>query len=102
MKLFVVFRTAVYRHECGGVFSSLDAAKDCAMKLLQWEPDNHHHYEIVSFVLDEPTLPEEIKKCSQGLLLEPEPIWRLTRNPKLERLYDDVQVVRTDRTQGEG
>lgn len=52
MKLFAVFKTGVYRHECGGVFSTLDAATDAAKRLLAGERDNYHDYHVVPFDLD--------------------------------------------------
>ena len=52
MMMYVVFRYAVYRHQCGGVFSTLEKAKDAVTELLATEPDTHHQYEIVPFEVD--------------------------------------------------
>lgn len=52
-EVYVVFREAVYRHECGGVFANLKAAEDAACFLLAQEPDDHHHYVVVRFLLGE-------------------------------------------------
>jgi hypothetical protein len=55
VKLYVVIRTAVYRHEIGGVFSTEESAIKAANALIATEPDDHHDYEIVEFVLDSPS-----------------------------------------------
>ena len=52
MKIFAVFKEGAYRHECGGIFSTLDKAKDAALVLITNEPDHHHTYAIVPFDLD--------------------------------------------------
>jgi len=53
--LYVVFKVAVYRHECGGVFLTLDKARQAAEELREGEKDDHHSYEIVAFELDKKT-----------------------------------------------
>lgn len=55
-EVFAVFREGIYRHECGGVFSTLGAAKACALELARTDGDDYHTYEVVPFVLDQ--LPE--------------------------------------------
>ena len=52
MRLFVVFKVGVYRHECGGVFSLQGGAEASARRLLRGEPDDHHYYEVVPFTVD--------------------------------------------------
>lgn len=52
MKVFAVFKEGIYRHECGGVFSTLAAATDAAKRLIAGEYDNHHDYTVVPFDLD--------------------------------------------------
>lgn len=52
MKVYAVFKTAVYRHECGGVFSTLEAAEAAAERFIAGERDDHHDYEVVAFELD--------------------------------------------------
>lgn len=52
MKLFAVFKTAIYRHECGGIFSSLRKANAAAKKLITAEPDDHHDFKVYQFELD--------------------------------------------------
>jgi len=56
MQVFVVFKVAVYRHECGGVFSTLKAARVAALQLINGERDDHHDYEVVPFELDVMTM----------------------------------------------
>ena len=53
MIVYAVFKSAVYRHECAGIFSSLAAAKECAKEFIIGERDSHHHYEVVPFDLDQ-------------------------------------------------
>lgn len=50
--VYAVFRHGVYRHECGGVFTSRESAEAVAKTLLSAEPDAHHRYEVVPFTLD--------------------------------------------------
>ena len=38
--IYAVFKTAVYRHECGGLFSSLELAEQAARSLMGGEPDD--------------------------------------------------------------
>lgn len=52
MNLYVVRRYAVYQHEIGGVFTTLELATECAVRLMLAEPDNHHDYAIAVFTLD--------------------------------------------------
>ena len=73
MTLFVVLRQAVYLHECGGVFSSLEQARDAAMEQARSELDGHHYYAVVPFVLDVVT--EKDPDCSRwGSLKEGDPL----------------------------
>lgn len=53
--LYAVFKVGVYRHECGGVFSTLEVAEAAARGLIVGERDDYHDYEVVPFVLDETT-----------------------------------------------
>jgi hypothetical protein len=50
--IYVVFQEAVYRHGCGGVFTTREAAVACAIDLAVNDIDNHHDYHVVPFVLD--------------------------------------------------
>lgn len=52
MNLFAVFREGVYRHECGGIFSTVDSAVEAAVALITGECDHYHSYVIVPFDLD--------------------------------------------------
>lgn len=52
MTIWVVIRCGVYRHEIGGVFSTLDAAKAAAEELQADEPDSWHYYEVLETELD--------------------------------------------------
>lgn len=55
MKVYAVFKFNVYRHECGGVFSTLEAALVAAERCIAGERDDHHSYEVVPFELDAQT-----------------------------------------------
>jgi hypothetical protein len=52
MTMYVVFQEGVYRHACGGVFSSLELAQRSADALKAHEPDNYHQWTVVPFELD--------------------------------------------------
>ena len=54
MKVFAVFQEGVYRHECGGIFSTQEKAEACAKKLLI-NDDSYHHYDIIPFEIDTET-----------------------------------------------
>ena len=56
MDVFLVFKEGVYRHECGGVFTSLDVAKRQAIKLTIAERDDYHQIHVMPFEIDTPTL----------------------------------------------
>lgn len=53
MKVFAVFQNGVYRHECAGIFDTLDKAENCAEELVAAEKDTYHNYEVCSFELNE-------------------------------------------------
>jgi hypothetical protein len=46
MIVWLVFREAVYRHECLGIFASFDAAKSAALAAAENELDSHHAIEV--------------------------------------------------------
>lgn len=50
--VFAVFKKGVYRHECGGIFSTIELATEAAHKLITGERDDYHTYEILEFELD--------------------------------------------------
>lgn len=52
MNVFAVFREGIYRHECGGVFDTIEEAVAAADLRRKAEPDDHHHYVVVPFVLN--------------------------------------------------
>ena len=61
--VFAVFKQGVYRHECGGIFSTLDEAIKCARALAENDRDEYHSYEVLPFEVDshvEVTPPEGI------------------------------------------
>ena len=77
MKVYAVFKYAIYRHQCGGIFTSLDLATQAAISLRDGEIDSHHSYEVVPFVLDEKTEQTPVTEGGYfwdggGSLIEPE------------------------------
>jgi len=52
MTVYAVFREAVYRHECLGVFSTLEKAKGTADAEAAIESDDRHDIVIYPFELD--------------------------------------------------
>lgn len=74
--VFAVFKIAVYRHECGGIFTSKRLAVNAARKLRDGERDDHHNYEVIPFVLDMRTeqTSAEAEKYEEGELLEPDAV----------------------------
>jgi len=71
-KVYAVFREGVYRHECGGIFSTEELALKAANELLASEPDDYHEYVVVPFVLD---VQGELAKNS---ISEESPLHKLT------------------------
>lgn len=53
MIVYAVFKEAIYRHECCGVFSTIEAAKACAEAVLEHE-DGHHEVAGYPFAIDTP------------------------------------------------
>lgn len=52
MRVYAVFREGVYRHECGGIYSTEAEAEACARWLAQIDGDRRHRYVVVPFALD--------------------------------------------------
>ena len=89
MKIYVVFRNGVYRHECGGIFSTFELAKSAAKCLLEGEPDDYHYYDIVMFELDMQTTHMQTSVIDYGELAESKPICTLTRNDGIIIEYEN-------------
>lgn len=73
MQVYCVFREGVYRHECGGVFTTLELAKEAAIGLIRQESDDYHTYGVVPFNLD------EITAIDKNKLKELEPVFTVGR-----------------------
>lgn len=78
MKVYAVFKEGSYRHECGGIFTSLDAAKAAALKLITSEPDDHHEYEVIPFELDVAAT-QNVYGARRSYLSEDDPVARFAR-----------------------
>jgi hypothetical protein len=50
--VFAVFQEAVYRHDCDGIFSTLEKAIEVANACAA-AGDGHHEYRVVPFELDQ-------------------------------------------------
>ena len=87
MNIYAVFKAGVYRHECGGLFSTEKNAIDAARILAQAEPDDYHHFQIVPFELDVQT-PRDVNNRHgyvanpEGELAEPKPSFSVARDKK--------------------
>lgn len=81
-ELFCVFQEGIYRHQCGGVFSTLDKAIAAAKKLIAEEWDDYHEYTLVPFVLDEvsPQVMGAGLFSDRNNLCEPDEIAHLSRS----------------------
>lgn len=51
-EVFIVFQQGVYRHACGGAFSTSEAAILRIEELIAADRDSYHSYEVVPFILD--------------------------------------------------
>ena len=87
MTVYAVFREGVYRHECGGVFSTLDLAKAAADTLADREPDNYHGFDVVPFELDTvgTELPANEAYIHADAIDEPAAVYTIPRNPRGDR-----------------
>ena len=66
MKLFVVHKEGIYRHECGGVFSEYSRAVDAAIALANGDTDSYHTYEVRQYFLNVVTAQEPFRVESYG------------------------------------
>ena len=48
MKLFLIFRQGVYRHDLLGVYTDPDDAENVAMEAIKLEGDDYHTIEVLS------------------------------------------------------
>lgn len=51
MRVYAVFKEGVYRHECAGIFTSEDRAKQVADAWLA-KGDGYHEWHVVPFEMD--------------------------------------------------
>lgn len=72
MNLYAVFQQGVYRHDCVGVFDTLDLAVAAADGAAEAEIDNHHSFEVFQYVLNQ--------QAGEGNAL-----YRVRRNEALEK-----------------
>lgn len=72
--IYAVFRNGIYRHECGGLFSTLALASAAAVSLRDGEPDSYHYYNVIPFELDVVTsrIASSKPRFKLGTLDEPE------------------------------
>lgn len=79
MLVYAVFRQAIYRHECVGIFSSADAAGDEARAAARTDVDDHHTYAVVAFPLGEALPRGEGRVCISPPIEEAEPSYKVRR-----------------------
>ena len=77
MQVFVILRSAVYCHGCGGVFSTLEAAKVAAGILVEQEQDDHHCYDVIPFEVDAAI--HLLMNGRWGMLDEPNSIFTISK-----------------------
>lgn len=85
--VYAVFREGVYRHECGGIFMTLDKATACADLLAESDVDDHHEYRVVPFMLDQAgELADGWAGNYSGAISEADPIYTAKGKPKRGRV----------------
>lgn len=72
MTVYCVFKEGVYRHECGGVFSTLELAEEAANQLAKGDRDLWHEYIVVPFELDALTPQAQVDRSKQKCRRNPE------------------------------
>jgi hypothetical protein len=79
MNVFAVFRTGYYRHGCGGVFSTKEAAIEAAEAMAEVDCDDYHQYDVVPFALDQRSVihceVDELGEQMSPPILEAQPIY---------------------------
>jgi hypothetical protein len=53
--VWVITQEGVYRHAIGGVFTTIEQARDAALSHIRAEPDDYHWWGISRYTLDHPT-----------------------------------------------
>ena len=75
MKLFIVAREGIYRHEIIGVFSTLMSAKQWALSTFMAEKDRYHSVHVSERDLDFGISPELYPGTTGIEWNEPEPLF---------------------------
>lgn len=55
MKLFTVFKEGVFRHECAGIYDSIELATVAANTFCENDADGYHSWDVVEFELNKHT-----------------------------------------------
>lgn len=61
MKVYIVVKSAIYRHETFGVYTSEPLARVAAERMLQLEPDDHHSAEVLEVELDQDAITRDVR-----------------------------------------
>ena len=82
--VFAVFKHGVHRHECGGLFTSFELAKDAAVEFIKGERDDHHRFDIVPLDVNKRAVQTPVTIRENGLvlggeLIEPAPMLSVSR-----------------------
>jgi hypothetical protein len=73
--VYTVFQEGVYRHDCEGVFDTLEAAVAAADAIAAADRDDNHDYVVVPWALNERSKTES------------NPIYNVCRSEALAKLY---------------
>lgn len=71
-QLFAVFQQGVYRHFCGGIFTTKEGAVNCANALAAADRDSYHDYEVVPFEPDR-------RYCLGEKEFEPDAVYKVAK-----------------------
>jgi hypothetical protein len=77
--VFAVFREGVFRHQCGGIFTTPYEAIEAAKSLMGKESDNYHSYDVVPFLINVVAVEEPDNEGLSFAPDEPEPIAHIYR-----------------------
>ena len=84
MNIYSVFKQGVYRHECGGMFSTEEMARSEAMRLIAGEGDDYHQFEVAMYELDKlaPAVEPSARPCRYDDIFDEAGVWIVTYKKK--------------------
>lgn len=81
INVYAVFKSGIYRHECGGIFHSQEEAISAATHFANSDIDDYHDYKVVPFVLNERSAVYGGESYWSPKLKEDDPVFSI-RKPK--------------------